>query len=659
MFSSAQLFKNVACPDREKCVLTNCIFSHDPEVTAVIAPEAIASNRTDPGEVIEQSLRDGNDRKRQKLDDGSAVVKQSLEPSISRKKDTFVGLLTDEKLDPSSTIPARQGPINKSRSTNANQVKVKTTSRPISPPPVPSRETLNPRMVPSAPAQHGLRMTYLKALLEAVKELNQEVSRDEDPKVRSLSMTESELIRYVMDEEERLARENPSIYGNQIKLQIVKAKRMSVTEWVQTRTQSNKPEEHKPEKPTTKSLDTGLTPTQELFMVKGLVTPREGLVAGGYIMEAPSQEDIAAAQEADLVSPWRTCDRCGTHFQVFPERREDGALTSGGACTHHWGKLIHPQKKKTDHIEGHKEPLFSCCQTASGSTGCTTAPTHVFKKSGPKGLAAVLPFEATPPNPNAGPQDPVCFDCEMAYTCYGLELIRVTAVTWPQGALLLDVLVRPLGQILDFNSRFSGVFPDHFLNAEEFDISAWVAKRAAERDTDVSSDQNTEESLKIVASPAVARSVLTSMISPDTPLIGHGLENDLNAIRLIHPTIVDTVFLFPHPRGLPYRNALRNLTSQHLGRSIQVAGAAGHDSLEDAKATGDLVRFKVKKDWSWMQQKGWTLEDGQFIQPDGNIAEDLPSRLKDYWMSKLKKGKRKIAQTDGCEDTSESESSAE
>ncbi len=36
--------------------------------------------------------------------------------------------------------------------------------------------------------------------------------------------------------------------------------------------------------------------------------------------------------------------------------------------------------------------------------------------------------------------------------------------------------------------------------------------------------------MQIVSSPVVARDLLFSLISPDTPLIGHGLENDLNAI---------------------------------------------------------------------------------------------------------------------------------
>lgn len=45
----------------------------------------------------------------------------------------------------------------------------------------------------------------------------------------------------------------------------------------------------------------------------------------------------------------------------------------------------------------------------------------------------------------------------------------------------------------------------------------------------------------------------------DTILIGHALDNDLRALRLVHQRVVDTAALFPHARGLPYRRALRDL----------------------------------------------------------------------------------------------------
>lgn len=45
----------------------------------------------------------------------------------------------------------------------------------------------------------------------------------------------------------------------------------------------------------------------------------------------------------------------------------------------------------------------------------------------------------------------------------------------------------------------------------------------------------------------------------ETILIGHALDNDLKTLRIIHHRCVDTVVLYPHSLGAPYRRALRDL----------------------------------------------------------------------------------------------------
>lgn len=37
------------------------------------------------------------------------------------------------------------------------------------------------------------------------------------------------------------------------------------------------------------------------------------------------------------------------------------------------------------------------------------------------------------------------------------------------------------------------------------------------------------------------------------------LENDLRALRLLHDQVIDTVIVFPHDKGAPYRRALRDM----------------------------------------------------------------------------------------------------
>ena len=239
-------------------------------------------------------------------------------------------------------------------------------------------------------------------------------------------------------------------------------------------------------------------------------------------------------------------------------------------------------------------------------------------------MASIVPFAWTPPNskpakgPRGRPARAVTFDCEMGYTVYGLELIRLTAVSWPQGDKLVDVLVRPKGTILDLNSRFSGVWPEAFVAAIPYDLAP-VEPPGSER-LDVTPKNNAPAAaavppLPIVDSPEAARDLLCSFLTPETPLIGHALENDLNSVRLCHTCIIDTIVLYPHPRGLPIRYGLKMLTKKWLQRDIQMGGAMGHDSLEDARATGDLVRYKVGTVWKGLAKDGWTIQDNQLMPP--------------------------------------------
>jgi RNA exonuclease 1 len=80
----------------------------------------------------------------------------------------------------------------------------------------------------------------------------------------------------------------------------------------------------------------------------------------------------------------------------------------------------------------------------------------------------------------------------------------------------------------DLNTRFSGIHP------EEYAARAVLPLESVQR--------------------ALAR-----LIDADTILIGHALDNDLRALRLVHRRVVDTAALFPHNRGPPYRRALRDL----------------------------------------------------------------------------------------------------
>ena len=629
MFSSLGLFKQIQCPEQSHCSLSNCIFAHHyPSAVAKDLPlDSSTSSSTH-----EDTLQNDRPRKRRRIaDDGDAADVDEPVPDPTKGESTAVrrqGLAsTPSRLPWTASRDISPPPLRISKAERTSHLappdatNSASNSRKESKPNVsraPAKKTvdeaLNPRMMTNPPASHGVRVQLLNMIHEQMTRLNGEVSQSQDSSKSHLLLSPPEIVLEALEEEEKVAKHNPAVYSNVIKLRIVKLRKMKLAEWKEERLKQIA--KRAPVEPSTvvtsipKAIETGLTSSQEIAFLSRILAKQSQLSKFGYVPAAPSVEEVDEARKGvDAAQGWELCDRCKTRFQVFPGRRaEDGALTSGGRCTYHPAKPRRPQPTDgADKVS--RELIYACCSENVGqSSGCTQASTHVFKISDPKRLASIMAFEETPRNSQASdPKRAVAFDCEMGYTTMGLELIRLTATSWPTGEELLDVLVRPLGAVLDLNSRFSGVFPQDYVDAIPCD-----SNKVADKDVP---DADGKTRLRLVDSPFTARTILFSLINPSTPLIGHALDNDLNATRVIHPSIVDSVLLYPHPRGLPLRFGLKVLMKKHLDRDIQTGGAQGHDSKEDARAAGDLVRLKVAEMWKAMKKEGWTVEDDEFHPP--------------------------------------------
>ena len=658
MFSSLGLFKQVNCPEGVGCSIPCCIFAHQKSSSHDNGGTATSK----PSHETSDLEKENEPRKRRKVSESEG----SRVRVVSHAKDEAAKSALSRTHTKSSEPPLRRSitPNNQvEESETSVEASFATVSRSISPPPLrnakgnlkdlkpapnavrpqaqklertsaaaPQKpvkslvaESLNPRMLANPPAAHTIRLKLVTMMHEQMIRLNEEVKKSDDASKVALELSPQELINAVLSEEEKTAKANPSIYTNVIKLRIGALKRMKLAAWKEERLktiekQLGKAAITKPQAP--KSIDTGLLAGEEIAILSRLQAKQDNLSKHGYVTAQPSAAELDKARNGVEASEnWEQCDRCRTRFQVFPGRRgEDGALTTGGKCRYHPAKPRRPlARDKADQTA--KDSVYGCCnETVGTSVGCTTAEAHVFKISDPKRLALVMPFEETPANPKiAEKPSAVCFDCEMGYTSYGMELIRLTVTSWPSGTTILDTLVRPLGEILDLNSRFSGVWPSDFTSSALFfspDRPRSTPTPTTTGTTTAAAATSPAPPLAFASSPAVARSQLFDLISPTTHLIGHALENDLNATRIIHPCIVDTCLLYAHPRGLPMRHGLKFLMKRYLDRDVQVSeGGKGHDSAEDARSAGELVRLKVGEVWKGLKRDGWKIKRGKLESP--------------------------------------------
>ncbi|KER31327.1 hypothetical protein T265_02383 [Opisthorchis viverrini] len=156
-------------------------------------------------------------------------------------------------------------------------------------------------------------------------------------------------------------------------------------------------------------------------------------------------------------------------------------------------------------------------------------------------------------------------DCEMVVTKLGSELARVTMVD-ESNFVVFDRLVKPENPVEDYVTKFSGITRD---------MLAPVTTTVADIQREVD-----------------------ELLPPDAILVGHSIANDLQAMKIYHPYLIDTSVIYNLKGARTSKARLRFLAEHFLGRMIQT-GTSGHSSAEDAIATMDLVRLKLSQDLSF------------------------------------------------------------
>lgn len=283
---------------------------------------------------------------------------------------------------------------------------------------------------------------------------------------------------------------------------------------------------------------------------------KEELEANGYPRpsDTPGQccfKDPTGQRPIDT-SNRKVCIRCTKEFilneSTLPDDDDDG-----NEC------IYHSRRPQTTKVGSNYEKRYGCCSQPIGSTGCAYSNTHVHddNKRDCRGYVQTGMKKHKESKPAV-----YSIDCEMCYTVVGFELTRVSMVSH-NCEVVYDRFVKPKGRVLDYNTKFSGVVKEDLINCTTTieDVQRHLLRR----------------------------------ISADTILVGHSLESDLVALKMVHDKVVDTSIVFPHRRGPPLKRALRNLMIDHLGRIIQSADAVGHDSTEDANACIELMRWKIKQ----------------------------------------------------------------
>ena len=182
-------------------------------------------------------------------------------------------------------------------------------------------------------------------------------------------------------------------------------------------------------------------------------------------------------------------------------------------------------------------------------------------------------------------------DCEMCVTTANIpELTRVSIVD-EQLNVVYDTLVKPDNKIIDYVTRYSGI---------------------------------TEDMLKDVTTKlSDVQRFIQEQLPSDAILVGQSLNSDMDALKMMHPYIIDTSVIFNMTGIRRKKTKLKKLAEYYLNEQIQNK-KSGHCSTQDSQACMKLVKLKLANSLSY----GDGVMDNQYIiNFPKYISEDQKTRF--------------------------------
>ncbi|XP_011497286.1 PREDICTED: putative RNA exonuclease NEF-sp [Ceratosolen solmsi marchali] len=153
-------------------------------------------------------------------------------------------------------------------------------------------------------------------------------------------------------------------------------------------------------------------------------------------------------------------------------------------------------------------------------------------------------------------------DCEMCQTINGmLEVTRVSIVD-EELNIVYDTFVKPYNKIINYLTQYSGITKN-------------ILENVTTRLCDVQAS-------------------IRALLPSDAILVGQSLNSDLNALKMMHPYIIDTSVIFNLSGQRTHKTKLKVLVKSFLNEQIQI-NKEGHCSIEDSKASIKLVKLKLAK----------------------------------------------------------------